>query len=101
MTTIHERVAAARQQLREAGISLGEADLGARLLAEHILGWDAAQFFTSANGQEPDGFQAAYERLVGRRVGASRSPTSPAARNSGISRSRCRPPSSFLDPRPS
>lgn len=68
MTTIHERVAAARQQLRDAGISFDESDLDARLLAECILGWDAAQFFTSADGQEPDGFQAAYQRLIERRV---------------------------------
>ena len=66
--TIHERVAAARQQLGEAGISLAEADLGARLLAEHILGWDATQFYTLANGPEPDGFQTAYVRLVERRA---------------------------------
>jgi release factor glutamine methyltransferase len=68
MTTIHERVAAARQQLREAGISLDEADLDARLLAEHILGWDATEFFTSANGPEPEEFQTAYGRLVERRT---------------------------------
>ena len=68
MTTIHERVAAARQQLREAGISIDEADLDARLLAEHILGWDATQFFTSANGPEPDDFQTAYVGLVERRA---------------------------------
>ena len=68
MTTIHERVTAARQQLRAAGISVDEADLGARLLAEHVLGWDATQFFTSANGPAPDDFQAAYVRLVERRA---------------------------------
>jgi release factor glutamine methyltransferase len=68
MTTIHERVAAARQQLRAAGISVDEADLGARLLAEHVLGWDATKFFTAANGPAPDDFQAAYLRLVERRA---------------------------------
>ena len=68
MTTLHERVAAARQHLRAAGISLDEADLGARLLAEHVLGWDATQFFTSANRPPPDDFQSAYMRLVERRA---------------------------------
>ena len=69
MTTIHARVADARQRLREAGIPLDEADLDARLLAEHVLGWDAARYFTSADGPEPDDFAAAYEPLVTRRAG--------------------------------
>ena len=68
MITIHERVAAARQQLRQAGISLDEADLDARLLAEHVLGWDATRFFTLANGPEPHDFAASYEFLVARRI---------------------------------
>ncbi len=68
MITIHARVAAARHRLREAGIPLDEADLDARLLAEHVLGWDAARFFTSADGPEPDEFAAAYESLVARRA---------------------------------
>ena len=61
-------VAAARQRLREAGIPLDEADLDARLLAEHVLEWDATRFFTSANGPEPDDFAATYEPLVERRA---------------------------------
>ena len=69
MTTIHARVAAARQRFREAGIPLDEADLDARLLAEHVLGWDAARFFTSADGPEPDEFAAIYQSLVARRAG--------------------------------
>ncbi len=69
MITIHTRVAAARRRFREAGIPLDEADLDARLLAEHLLGWDAARFFTSADGPEPDDFAAAYESLVARRAG--------------------------------
>ena len=39
LVTIHGRVGAARQRLRDAGISANEADLDARLLAQHVLGW--------------------------------------------------------------
>ena len=62
--TIHARVADARQQLRDAGISLPEADLDARLLAQHVLGWTAEQFLTDAQTAEPDGFAPHYDTLV-------------------------------------
>jgi release factor glutamine methyltransferase len=66
--TIHDRVAAARERLRGAGISPDEADLDARLLAEHLLGWDTARFFASAAETEPSAFAEKYEALVDRRV---------------------------------
>jgi release factor glutamine methyltransferase len=69
MITIHARVAKGRERLRHAGIGPEEADLDARLLAQKLLGWDAARFFTSANEPEPDDFAALYERLVARREG--------------------------------
>jgi release factor glutamine methyltransferase len=65
--SIHERVAAARRQLREAGIRPDEADLDTRLLARHALGWDAARFLTSAADAEPPGFAETYAHLVARR----------------------------------
>jgi release factor glutamine methyltransferase len=68
MITIHAHVAAARQRLRAAGIPADEAEIDARVLAEHLLGWDAARFFSSANQEEPEGFAADYERLVARRA---------------------------------
>jgi len=74
MTTIHARVAGARERLRHAGIAPDEADLDARLLAEHVLGWDTARFFTSAGDAEPSGFSARYDALVVRR--AAREPIS-------------------------
>jgi release factor glutamine methyltransferase len=67
MVTIHMRVAAGRERLRRAAITPDEADLDARLLAQKLLGWDAARFFTSANEGEPADFAALYERLVERR----------------------------------
>jgi release factor glutamine methyltransferase len=70
--SIHGRVAAARERLRTAGISPAESDLGARLLAQHLLGWDTARLLSSGHDAEPDGFGTAYEALIERR--ASREP---------------------------
>jgi release factor glutamine methyltransferase len=69
MTSIHSRVAAAREKLRTAGIPDSEADLDARLLAEHVLGWDTARFFsTAAADPEPPGFADRYQAVVARRT---------------------------------
>lgn len=70
--TIHQEVAAARRRLSDAGLPTEEADLGARIIAEHLLGWDAARFLTSADEPAPADFAASYEALVARR--ASREP---------------------------
>ena len=67
MSTIHERVAAARQTLGHAGIGSVEAEVSARILAEHVLGWDATRYFTSANEPEPPDFAERYDALVARR----------------------------------
>jgi release factor glutamine methyltransferase len=64
--TIHRRVNAARDRLRDAGIS--HAELDARLLAQHVLGWTTEQFLTEAQSGEPDGFARDYESLVARRA---------------------------------
>jgi release factor glutamine methyltransferase len=66
--TIQTCVAGGRQRLREAGISPVEAALDARLLAQHVLGWETATYFTSANEPEPSGFAAIYGPLVARRA---------------------------------
>lgn len=66
--TIHDLVSAARERLRGAGISEPEADLGARLLAQHLLRWDAARYFTDGNQQAPPGFAAQYDALIARRA---------------------------------
>jgi len=63
--SIHRRVSAARERLREAGISHSESDLDARLLAQHVLGWTTERFLTDAQLGEPDGFVPHYESLVG------------------------------------
>ena len=68
MITIHHRVAEARDRLRAAGIAPAEADLSARLLAEHLLGWDTARLFTSGGDAEPAGFAGSFDALVARRA---------------------------------
>src|SRR6202035_3260745 len=69
MVTIHARVASGRERLRRAGIPPEEADLDARPLAQTLLGWDSARFWTLASDAEPADFAALYERLVARREG--------------------------------
>jgi release factor glutamine methyltransferase len=68
MSTIHAHVAAARQQLRAAGLSSAEADLSARVLAEHLLGWSSERFLIDAVEPEPDGFPARYDAVIARRA---------------------------------
>jgi release factor glutamine methyltransferase len=66
--SIHAQVSAARQRLREAGITPIESDLDARLLAQHVLGWSTERFLANARDPEPEGFAPRYDALVARRV---------------------------------
>jgi release factor glutamine methyltransferase len=68
LVTIHALVASARQRLRNAGVPDAEADLDARVLAERLLGWDAAAFFTHADEVGPADFAQRYHALIGRRA---------------------------------
>jgi release factor glutamine methyltransferase len=68
MPTVHSRIAAARQRLRDAGLSSGEADLGARVLAEHALGWTAERLLTDGRDAEPADFAPRFDALVARRA---------------------------------
>jgi release factor glutamine methyltransferase len=65
---IHAQVSAARQRLRDAGITPTESDLDARLLAQHVLGWTTERFLTHAREPVPDGFAPRYDALIARRV---------------------------------
>src|SRR2546430_5450075 len=67
-SSIHARVDAARHRLRGAGIPSDEADLDARLLAEHVLGWTRERFFADANQEERPEFAAKLQAVVDRRV---------------------------------
>jgi release factor glutamine methyltransferase len=66
--SVHERIADARQRLRAAGIPAAEAGLDARLLAQHVLGWDAAALLASGQEPAPAAFGASYDALVTRRA---------------------------------
>lgn len=68
MASIHELVASARLRLRQAGIPDAEADLDARLLAERLLGWDAARYFAHADADPPVAFPETFGRAIDRRV---------------------------------
>jgi release factor glutamine methyltransferase len=66
--TIHSRVSAARERLRQAGIPPDEADIDARLLAELVLGWTTERFLTDGHDPPPAGFEARFESLIARRA---------------------------------
>src|SRR5262249_29537198 len=66
--SIQARVATARQQLREAGITPVESDLDARLLAQQVLDWTTERYLSAAGGPEPETFAQAYNALVARRA---------------------------------
>jgi release factor glutamine methyltransferase len=68
MRSIQARVATARQQLREAGITAVESDLDARLLAQQVLDWTTERYLTDAGASEPATFAEAYDALVARRA---------------------------------
>jgi release factor glutamine methyltransferase len=68
MRAILACVEAARARLRAAGVPDQEADLDARLLARHVLDWDAARLLTDGIDPPPPGFSTAYGALIDRRT---------------------------------
>lgn len=68
MPTIQQRVAAAREQLRAAGLSPAEAEVGARVIAEHVLGWSRERLIQDGPAAEPDGFHDRFDRAIARRA---------------------------------
>src|SRR5262245_45824174 len=65
--TVQARVALARQRLTDAGIPDADAALSARLLAQHVLGWDATRFIANAADPEPPAFESQFDILIDRR----------------------------------
>jgi release factor glutamine methyltransferase len=65
--TVEERVARARRRLAVSGIPDADAALDVRLLAQHVLGWDAAHLIAHGDEAEPSTFASSYEALVERR----------------------------------
>jgi release factor glutamine methyltransferase len=66
--TLHEHIVDGRRRLREAGIAPQEADLDARLLAEVVLGWDAARILTGGGDEPLPDFEGRYRALLTRRA---------------------------------
>src|SRR4051794_28664801 len=66
-TEINDLVADARRRFRAAGIPSDEAALDARLLAQHLLGWDSARLLTHGDETATARFRDDYESLVARR----------------------------------
>src|SRR4051794_26832589 len=65
--TFAEAIADARRRLESAGIDSNEAALDARLLAQHVLGWDAARLLTRETEDVPADFCDSFTALVARR----------------------------------
>jgi release factor glutamine methyltransferase len=67
VTSLWDRMVAARRRLERAGVSPADATLDAEMLARHVLGWDRARFIARRGEAPPPGFDLLYDRLVLRR----------------------------------
>lgn len=65
---LHERIAAARQTLVDAGFRPGDAAVDVDVLARHVLGWDRAQLLARIRDSAPPGFAEPFGALVSRRA---------------------------------
>ena len=68
MSSLHERLAGARQTLIQAGIPADQAALDAEILARHVLECDRATLLTRARDPIPSAFHRLYQTLIARRA---------------------------------
>lgn len=68
MSSVADRLTAARRQLEAAGFPAADASLDAEVLARHILGWDRAELIVRGRDPEPPGFSAQLDAFVARRT---------------------------------
>lgn len=68
MSSLHERLADARETLIRAGIPAEEAALDAEVLARHVLDCDRATLLTRARDPLPSAFDRLYHALIARRI---------------------------------
>jgi release factor glutamine methyltransferase len=61
-------VADGRQRLRTAGLSVAEAEISARALAQHVLGWTTERFLVDAVDSEPMDFAPRFDAAIARRA---------------------------------
>jgi release factor glutamine methyltransferase len=66
--TLHQRIAAARRHLEDAGLGADTAAIDAEVLARHLLGWDRAQLLSRHRDSPPPGFDPRYQDLIERRA---------------------------------
>jgi release factor glutamine methyltransferase len=68
MSSLTERIAAARDVLVAAGLRPENAAIDAAVLARHVLGWDRARLLTHGRETPPPSFAPAFEAYVARRA---------------------------------
>jgi release factor glutamine methyltransferase len=68
VNSLHDRIAAGRQALVDAGFSTQDAALDADVLARHVLGWDLARLLAHNREPAPSGFSEQFESAISRRV---------------------------------
>src|SRR5262245_42658290 len=68
MTSVHQRIAEARERLVRAGLTAEDAAIDAEVLARHALGWDRARLVAEGRVAAPDGFDERFAALIARRA---------------------------------
>jgi release factor glutamine methyltransferase len=68
MTSVRERIDAARDTLVRAGLQPADAAIDADVLARHALGWDRAALLTHGREAPPPSFVNVFDALVARRA---------------------------------
>jgi len=68
MTSLRERIDAARDTLVRAGLQPADAAIDADVLARHALGWDRAALLTHGREAAPPSFVNVFDALVARRA---------------------------------
>jgi release factor glutamine methyltransferase len=68
MTSLHERIAEARDALVRAGLAPADAAIDAEVLARHALDWDRARLLARGREPSPPGFDEQFRALIARRA---------------------------------
>ena len=69
MSSLHEKLAAARGQLVSAGIAPAEAAVDVPLFACTILGWDRVRLLTERSDPPPPALEPRFSQWIARRIG--------------------------------
>jgi release factor glutamine methyltransferase len=66
--SLHQRIAAARDELVRAGLQPADAAIDAAVLARHALGWDRATLLARSREAPPPFFHSSFDAFVARRA---------------------------------